>query len=108
MSVTSLSDIHCCEAMNYYADPLFREEHSIIRYHPEIRSYNFILHGHDSSFETRIVFCPWCGKKLPKRLIDEMEAVLKNEFGIIEKDWNDPSKIPLEFSTDEWWKKRNL
>ena len=57
----------------------------------------------------RIPFCPWCGTKFPKELIDEWYGILEKEYGITNPDNNEQSKlIPAEFLTDEWWKKRGL
>lgn len=57
----------------------------------------------------RIPFCPWCGTKFPKDLIDEWHQILEEEYGIDSPDNTEQSKrIPAEFQTDEWWKKRGL
>ena len=59
-----------------------------------------------------ISFCPWCGKSLPKPLDDEFIKELSKATGISEDDidfetYLDP-KVPEEFRSDAWWKKRNL
>ena len=55
-----------------------------------------------------IHYCPWCGSKLAKELSDEWLYVLEQEYGIKDPQGNDRKKVPPEFKTDEWWKKRGL
>lgn len=50
-------------------------------------------------------YCPWCGKKL----LDSLRA---NYFDIIfdelKLDGDEDIRLPVEFKSDEWWKKRGL
>ncbi len=56
-----------------------------------------------------ISHCPWCGEELPSLLENKREEVLLEEFGIDDIcDKEQKQKIPAEFLTDEWWKKRVL
>jgi hypothetical protein len=56
-----------------------------------------------------IANCPWCGAKLPSYLGDLRMEILENEYGVDnEDDKKQVKKIPTEFFTDEWWKKRGL
>lgn len=55
-----------------------------------------------------IIYCPWCGTQLPNRLSDEWYDVLSSEYGIEDPTDKDRDKVPPEFKTDEWWKKRGL
>jgi len=56
-----------------------------------------------------IDFCPYCGIKLPKNLIDERFEILEKVYGIDDPYYEDQRKrMPQEFETDEWWKKREL
>ncbi len=53
--------------------------------------------------------CPWCGFKLPPILSDERDDILERDFGVENyMDKDQLAKIPAEFLTDEWWKKRGL
>ena len=61
----------------------------------------FRLDRYDS---TEIIYCPYCGKKLPDSLRDEHWACLQAEYGYPYKT----SKMPPEFKTDEWWLKRKF
>ncbi len=57
---------------------------------------------------THVFYCPWCGTKLPTSLADEWWDVLENEYGLQDPVHDDREKVPAEFWTDEWWKKRGL
>lgn len=109
---------HCCPTMNARLDPECHvDELSLVEYNPDTRSYRFVIrydNGESHGARLSLMYCPWCGKKLPKTLGDEWEEILKNEYGMTIKDlfnkngrW-DELKVPEELRTDEWWKKRNL
>lgn len=99
---------HCCAHMDRYT--VTGEEDFIIYYRSDVRSYAFQLreNGKYIGVNQRLWYCPWCGKKLPKDLLDEIEEVLEKEYGITQKDLNNSELIPEEFNNDEWWKKRGL
>ena len=99
---------HCCEIMNAYAEKINNRD--LIDYMPEIRSYSFLLHrnGKDIGLQHDFWYCPWCGTELPESLSFKIGDVLEEEYGITEKDWDDESRIPEEFKSDAWWKKRGL
>lgn len=53
--------------------------------------------------------CPWCGFKLPPCLFERREEILLNEYGLDDPFSNEQKdKVPAEFLTDEWWKRRGL
>lgn len=57
----------------------------------------------------KVYFCPYCGTKLPKDLVVERWEILEKEYGITDPyDTKQKKRIPQEFMTDEWWKKRGL
>jgi hypothetical protein len=43
-----------------------------------------------------------------KEIYNEWCTILKNEYGITDPRGSEADKIPEEFQTDEWWKKRGL
>ena len=51
-----------------------------------------------------IDFCPWCGVRLPKDLVDEWFRILEAELGLPP---DDPS-MPAEMQTSVWWRRRGL
>ena len=106
---------HCCPTMNEYLDSETIDNGELLEYSPDVRKYCFILHedGKRDGTYLPLLYCPWCGRKLPEDLSEEMEEVLEKEYGITSKnwdspEWNDDSHLPSEFKTDEWWKNRNI
>jgi hypothetical protein len=83
----------CCERMRYAVEtPAIP-----IVYTPKYREYSLrVLDGGTSTIE--VVFCPWCGHKLPESLRDRWFEELKR-LGI------DPvsSDVPAEFQDDRWF-----
>lgn len=67
-----------------------------------------VYHPNKQDMLTIIANCPWCGTKLPKELSDEWYDTLETEYGIIDPTHKERAKVPAEFWTDEWWKKRGL
>ena len=70
-----------------------------------IHSYKDRSYG---DFCSIINYCPWCGAELPKVLSDEWFDILEEEYGIEDPTNEEKDKVPEEFKTDEWWKKRGL
>ena len=84
-----------------------RKDVSFILYKPRTREY---LSIHKGNIGFDITYCPFCGTKMPKELSDEWLDVLEKEYGLDDacpSEHDDP-RIPPEFWTDEWWKKRGL
>ncbi|MCX4084549.1 hypothetical protein N7281_06955 [Rickettsia hoogstraalii] len=102
-----LKSEYCCDNMNYFITTP-QEEHELIRYHSEKREYRLLLHGYDYGLEQEMYYCPWCGSKLPKSLGDEWCEVIKQKFGLEEVFAEEWEKLPEEYKTDAWWKKRGL
>jgi hypothetical protein len=74
---------------------------SVILYQPMYRSYGLVIGGNlDDQFI--LVYCPFCGKKLPKDLVDEHFDAVRDNTG------KPLDPLPEEFKTDEWWRKRGL
>ena len=94
----------CCENMIFYAS----KKNMLLDYDHSDRSYGF--HIYDSNYGTMqtLWYCPWCGKKLPEDLGEEWDEILEKEHGITDPFFEDKDKVPAEFWTDEWWKKRGL
>ena len=103
---------HCCSTMNARLDPeCYTNQLPLLEYEPDLRSYNFIIRFNGGeSYGTRLplFFCPWCGKELPEDLDGIWGQILENEYGLTEEERDNGAKVPEEFKTDEWWKKRGL
>ncbi len=89
--------------VSFYSDD--RSTNPIVMYKPRVREY---LISHSEEVGTHMEYCPYCGKKMPKTLWNEWYSILKKEYGIIDPLVDDEDKVPKEFWTDEWWKKRGL
>ena len=93
----------CCDKMSYYA-----AKDRELEYDPQFRSYYLLLKNGAYGTHQEILYCPWCGTKLPKDLDGVWSETLKREYGIKDPIFDDADKVPPEFRTDEWWKKRGL
>ena len=94
---------HCCELMTQ-----FLEDRAVgIDYYPICREYTIDIRS--SLIKQGIDYCPWCGTRLPESLRKKYDDILKDEYGV-DDDWDEEqaSRIPKEFKSDEWWKKRGL
>jgi hypothetical protein len=85
---------------------LLKEGEIELGYYSSTREYYIWLKEHKAI--QLINFCPWCGKHLPCELSNEYYEILQEEYQLHDPDGIDKFKIPLEFQTDEWWKKRGL
>lgn len=89
-------------AISFYCE---RTDDVIIDYYPRDREY-ITVHGERTGY--LIKYCPFCGTKLPTSLADEWWNVLEKEYALEDPVHDDRKKVPAEFWTDEWWKKRGL
>ncbi|MGA9530342.1 MAG: hypothetical protein WBQ73_00435 [Candidatus Babeliales bacterium] len=55
-------------------------------------------------------FCPGCGNKFLLELSELRCEILEKEYGLDDPAFDEEQKkrVPKEFLTDEWWKKREL
>lgn len=89
---------HCCEQMNFH----IHEKEKIIYYDSVLKEYAIRV---TKNAIQCISFCPWCGSRLP----DDLRDKWFNEMEVLGIDpHREARKIPKEFKTDEWWKKRGL
>ena len=86
---------HCCPQM----DQSINSDETSVVYVPKFREYGIRILDGGTSFQI-LIFCPWCGKKLPESLRDIWFDKLEH-LGI------DPSgnDIPPEYSDAHWWYK---
>ncbi len=94
---------YCCETFA----ALLKSQKVKVFYSAEMRYYTLATVSY-SGYQ-RLYYCFCCGKKFPKDLWAKWHSILKKEYKV--KDpWEAAyeGKIPQEFMTDEWWKKRSL
>jgi len=95
--------IHCCHLM----DTFTRDPRVGISYSKVMREYYIDLI--DSPAKQCAVYCPFCGDKLPSSVRDQYFEILEKEYQIDHPRYEEQAKrIPEEFKSDEWWKKRGL
>jgi hypothetical protein len=85
----------------------------IVLYEPIWRFFSSPLGlSQDNGVDVSIHFCPFCGEKFPTELGDKWDEVLRKELGEYqarEESFDDfLRRLPPEFQTDEWWRKRGL
>lgn len=102
MNREDIAESHCCREMNEY----LQDKRIPIVYSPMFREYALPL-GYGSSAKQCLFFCPWCGSKLPSGLRDIFFEILEKEHGLEPNPeiLLDP-RLPEEFKSDLWWKKR--
>lgn len=107
MSLTrkNYKGLFCCFDMDSMLDKSEGEPVYKIAYSPHVREY--FLESVEGYIRT-IEFCPWCGSQLPKSLSDEWFDILEKELKLDPWIPKQKKKIPAEYQTDEWWKKRGL
>lgn len=99
--------IKCCS--NFFSRSIpYKQENGLIWRDFFIHSQNPLVNQEDNDFLSSISYCPFCGTKLPVELSDYWFDILEIEHGIVDTAGEDKAKVPAEFRTDEWWKKRGL
>ncbi len=99
-----MSNKFCCDNMTYYV-----KKNSEINYDKIFRAFflRLIWDEHNCTRQ-QLSYCPWCGSKLAKDLDGVWSKILREEYVITDPNFDDKDKVPEEFYTDEWWKKRGL
>jgi len=99
--MTNISE-HCCKLMSIFIE----DPRVSVYYSKRFREYSIKT---TSGAYQMISFCPFCGKKLPPGLRDKLFDILEEKYGIDSPfDSEQEQRIPEEFNSDKWWKKRNL
>jgi len=102
-------------------DYFLKEDKVAIYYNPIYRDYFIRLWSYPDGRQA-IYGCPWCGAKFPESLVDKYLEVLEKEYSIVYEDFSGKYleysedatvedkevKLPEEFKSDKWWKKRGL
>lgn len=93
---------HCCLTM----DVELAKKGGLLIYSRRFREYGIKIPK--STGCMLMDYCIACGKKLPESVRSEWYDILEKEYGLESPDEEDKKKVPKEFKTDEWWKKRGL
>lgn len=98
-----VKDFRCCNALNY----LLEDKYCPVKYNEKWREYR--IRDFSSTSVSLMMFCPNCGARLPYSLRDKWFDILEKEYGLEDPmDDDKKKKVPKEFLTDEWWKKREF
>ena len=106
MGSSNTTNAHCCtslrDAVSFscpdHPDP-FQCPDALVTYSPSLCEYGLIVHDGGCS-SVSILFCPWCGKQLPRSRRDQwFEELAKLGY-------DDPlsEDIPAAFRSDAWWR----
>ena len=100
----ALSTQECCVEMAMFLG----NPNDPIGYNPVFRE--FYIEDTKTQSVITMEYCAWCGAKLPLPLRDNYYDILEKEYGLVLtlSGIKDNSKVPVEFKSDEWWKKRKL
>ncbi|HZV68682.1 MAG TPA: hypothetical protein VFG10_04030 [Saprospiraceae bacterium] len=98
---------HCCLMMALQISqpntmPDGKDDHDIIMNYNEIfDEYGIPIYDGGTSV-LQIMYCPWCGNKLPVSKRDQWFE----KFGELAYE-DDNSKIPDQYRSDQWWRNSN-
>lgn len=105
----TVNDFYCCETLQTW----IKDQKCPVYYCAKRRDYGIstpeaLVKKYEMYDCYRLNFCPACGIKVPENLIDAWYDVLQQECGLDDPVFNPEQnkRIPTEFLTDEWWKKR--
>ena len=97
--------MYCCQE---WIDGCVNEDAVPISYHADIRQYYLICDSR-VSWVQKINHCLYCNHKFPEDLYAQYSELLEKEHGLDEVTaWRYPERVPEEFKSEEWWKKRGL
>jgi hypothetical protein len=102
MNVNKKDEFFCCGALNYQ----IKDEYCPVEYSSKWREYS--IRDFNSTSRSLMMFCPNCGIRLPSSLRDEWFDILEQEYELEDPMDDNKTKVPKEFWSDEWWKKRKL
>jgi len=78
----------------------------MLMYSPKYREYNIKLPNFSGG--AAMDYCVFCGQQFPFSVRCEWFDILREEYCLESPCEEDKKKVPEEFWTDEWWKKRGL
>ena len=107
MEKNSKASEYCCTEMQ----EIINDSSYDMEYDP--REDETFLHSREGGgICWKFSFCPFCGRDI-KGKSEIFRKTIKDELGIDTEDedflWSSlDERLPEEFKTDEWWKKRGL
>lgn len=101
---------YCCEDIKI----LIEDQETPFEYDPKIREYSIVekpkafRQKNELTIGYSIAYCPRCGEKYPENLRDEWFDIIEKKFGIYGLLDKKIKQLPIEFTTEEWWRKRGF
>lgn len=96
----------CCDTMKAELEKVCAAGHAprecpdtLVAYVAKFDEYGLVVHDGGTSL-VQILFCPWCGSRLP-------ESKRDGWFAEMERRQIDPwqDEVPAEFQSDAWYRK---
>ncbi len=105
-------EVYCCQKLN----ELINDEKTPFEYSQKFRQYNVVdtprayLKKNEICMAYAMQYCPFCSTEFPRSLREEWFHIINDEYRLEFSIFDKKSfkKIPEEFRTEEWWKKRGL
>jgi hypothetical protein len=107
-------DFCCNQLRNNVTLEKNRKKRQVVMYEPDVRRFSVSVINEGDSFLSPIMFCPYCGQRFLPFLEEKFSETIRRELGEEYLRQDDDSydefisRLPQEFQTDEWWKKRGL
>ncbi len=98
--INNMKNNFCCDDMSNLV-----EKYDVIEFVDYTREYDLVTSAKTAK---QLRFCPFCGKELGESLNSEYYGILFREYGIEYPEGKEADKVPPEFKSDEWWRKRGL
>jgi hypothetical protein len=96
---------HCCTELDEYLE----NDDLEVEYLPKFREYAIAYKAKAGGGLQLMKFCPFCGSNFPPSLRDDYIKIINYEFNFESIfDAEESDELPIEFQSDEWWKKRGL
>jgi hypothetical protein len=96
--------MYCCKN---WIDGWVNEDAVPVSYNPYIRFYYIMCYS--KTWVQTISRCIVCNHEFPRELGEEWIVTLEKEYGLDEVTaWRHPERVPEEFKSEEWWRKREL
>jgi hypothetical protein len=88
-------------------DFAFTGEDLLTEYYAAFREFGISYPPRSGGGTQMLEYCPWCGSKLPTQLRDQWFTTVQDDPGFVDA-WPSSRGVPLEFKSDQWWRKRKL
>ena len=85
----------------------FTGDDLLVEYYEVFREFGLPYPRGSGGGRQKLRFCPWCGRVLPAGLRETWFELVREGSGLLDA-WPRDRRVPKEFKSDEWWRKRGL